>query len=220
LNLSTHKKSEVELRVAQELKNNKDFIYQTNQAIQRINDNLVALSLAIERVRTETESRVKSLSIYTENFREILEEKIDLFDQRIGSVEATALACKLYVGKLEEQIKHECHKKAEFEEEKDKLDEHVKQLYSLVNLQRESLSHQQENLRGHVRNCIQEVRKEIPVMPDLQPLVKKIDEMLTCFKIDFEGVARELMMVKKNVAYGEKKFENIYTLIERLKGEK
>jgi hypothetical protein len=44
--------------------------------------------------------------------------------------------------------------------------------------------------------------------------------MLTCFKIDFEGVARELMMVKKNVAYGEKKFENIYTLIERLKGEK
>jgi hypothetical protein len=142
------------------------------------------------------------------------------YDQRIGDVESSIFAFRLYIGKLEDKIESACVKKEAYESDKLRFDSDVKQLYSMADLQRLSLSHQVENIRGHIKNNVQDLRKEMPDMPDISPLTKKIDETLACFKVDFDGVLKELQMVKKSVAYGEKKFENIYTLIERLKADK
>jgi hypothetical protein len=34
------------------------------------------------------------------------------------------------------------------------------------------------------------------------------------FKVDFDGLVKEIALIKKAVAYDQKKFENVYTLIE------
>jgi hypothetical protein len=38
--------------------------------------------------------------------------------------------------------------------------------------------------------------------------------------VDFDGLVKEIAILKKAVAYDQKKFENVYTLIERLKAGK
>ena len=66
---------------------------------------------------------------------------------------------------------------------------------------------------------LSQAKKELtPVEPEIDPVQQMIDERFNVFKIDFDGLVRELAILKRAVAYDEKKFENIYTLIERLKG--
>lgn len=76
-------------------------------------------------------------------------------------------------------------------------------------------------LRNHVKEQMKELKVELtPEVPEVDPVKEKIDEVMKVFKVDFDGLVREINLLKKAQAYDEKKFENIYTLIERLKAGK
>ena len=53
--------------------------------------------------------------------------------------------------------------------------------------------------------------------PDISPLKQSLDSRMDTMYGDFRGLVREIQLCKNALAYDEKKFENIYTLIQRLK---
>lgn len=57
-------------------------------------------------------------------------------------------------------------------------------------------------------------------MPEIDPVQVKIDEVKKVVKVDLDGVAKEIFLMKKAIVYEQKKIENIYTLIERIKAGK
>jgi len=71
---------------------------------------------------------------------------------------------------------------------------------------------------GKLDSEMGKLREELtPKADPHEPLRKEVQEMLNTMSIDFQGLIREIAILKKTTAYSEKKFENIYTLIDRLK---
>ena len=74
------------------------------------------------------------------------------------------------------------------------------------------------NLQGQLKQDIEKLRKALtPIVPEVDPVDTKLDERFKVFKVDFDGLVKEITLLKKAVFYDQKKFENVYTLIERLK---
>lgn len=83
---------------------------------------------------------------------------------------------------------------------------------------------QTDYLLSHCKSSIDKAKQEIKDAPSDASLIKaEIREELNTFKVDTFGLLRELRLLKNDSMVQEKKIENIYTLIDRLKkseGEK
>lgn len=218
MNLSTHKKSEVDLRVAQELKNNQDFIYQTNQSLQVLRQGIVSLSLENEKNLAKSGSQINNVSIAFENLQEEVLKKLKDIDQRLGDMQSKMIDFSNNFSYLKDRIELEYLKRSEFISalvpEARKIDLIEKDLFIkneriniLINNLNELLNVKIDSTKEYLINKI----------PDIDPIKKKLNDYLRIFKVDFDGLSREINVLKKSVDYGQKKFENIYTLIERLK---
>lgn len=218
LNLSTHKKSEVDLRVAQALKNNQDFIYQTNQALQNLSQSIIALSLQNEKLRSQFESDKKGKEIDYENHLKEVNNRAAMLGQRVSAFEDGIVRMLSEVqGRLDEFRTQLVHHEI--------LDQKFKTIVQWM--QSFESSHERLSglvnssvclLHGKIASEIESVRKDLTPSPDARdPIKAEVEEFLKSMRVDFEGLVRELALVKKALAYDEKKFENIYTLIERLK---
>lgn len=210
-------KSEVDLRVAQEIKNHQDWMYEVGQSIRILKEGLAALAAIHEKNLSKVQSEHKSVLIAFENLEENVLRKLDVFTQRIGDVETKCINLQLELGdKLyefsqnyttkEENVKSDAFLWSKFKE----LDEKMKSKNDFVDTQF-------IRSRSQLKEEIEGVRKEIPSIEEFKPLKKEMEETFQAFKVDFAGLIKEIALIKKAVAYDQKKFENIYTLIERLK---
>ncbi len=206
------------MRVAQELKNNRDFIYQTNQALQNLGNGILSLSAQSEKLAAQFGRELKDMEIQFHNLEEklqsksalhmatesllkrdwlqrldVLEEKIDKFSEDFVHQELLQHKLSLLLDRINE-----------IENQFDNLRSHVDSSSRL--------------LQGKIQDAVVAVRKDLtPVIPKVDPVKKEIEEKLAAFYVDFAGLVKEIALLKKAVAYDEKKFENVYTLIERLK---
>lgn len=75
-----------------------------------------------------------------------------------------------------------------------------------------------ESLYRKVNDSIEKNKKEIIESPSkLEKVKQEIEAKLDSYKVDFEGVTREINVFKKENFITQKKLEQIYTLIERFK---
>jgi SMC interacting uncharacterized protein involved in chromosome segregation len=215
----THRdKSEVDLRVAQVLKNNQDYIYQTFQEIQALKEGIQSLSLKHDLVVAQSGSDAKALLIEFENHRETLVFKINELNQRVGDIESKIS----YVLAEFKELGTEVHLKylpvEEFVKTVTQQDEAVDQVACKVMEKTNYFNIALDAIKSQFKDQLESVKKDLtPVVPEVDPIQQKIDENLKVFKVDFDGLVREIEFLKKENAYDQKKFENIYTLIERLK---
>jgi hypothetical protein len=213
-----YKKSEVDLRVAQELKNNQDFIYQTNQTLQGLSHGLVALSLQHERVIAKFDSEKKDILIDFENICDKVNKSLHEINQRIGDLESK-------YNKDIEDIKfvlntaiQNCITQEVFNNEIRLGSISFNKLDSTINKHINESRSNNQHIHSTIKSEIQKVREDLtPIIPEVDPVKKAIQEVFEVFKVDFDGLVREISILKKAVAYDEKKFENVYTLINRLK---
>ena len=91
-------RSEVELRVSQEIKNHKDWMYGIGQQIQTLSENMISLSLNHEKVLSKSESDKKEILIAFENLHENVRNTLDEFCQRIGDLESRCIHLQLLLG--------------------------------------------------------------------------------------------------------------------------
>lgn len=217
----THKeRSEVDIRVTQELKNHQDFVYQTNQSLQNLNTSLISVSLLHEKAKSQLFNQKKELEIDFENLKETVTKQLSEFLQRMGNLETK---CSQIAEQLEESLE-------EFSADYMTKEAYVNAFYPTVQKLQE-LDKREEQKHSYIESEIfrfksllndqvESVRKEIPSIEEFKPIRKEMEQRFQTFKVDFNGLSREIVLLKKAVDYDQKKFENVYTLIERLKAGK
>ncbi len=218
MNLSTLKKSEVDLRVAQELKNNKDFIYRTNQEIQNLKGLVNDLNEQHQKLIAKFDSETKSVVIDFENHSDENKQLTHKLELRISEFENSFN--KVLSG-ITSKIDHVCRSYSS----NDQVDRKFNQIADGLECFEESFSKLCGDLaacvmtlQGNIKEESNLIRKELAPKPQDHLATKaEIDDRLNVFKVDFDGLVREIALLKKAVSYDDKKFENIYTLIERLK---
>ena len=221
MNLSTHKKSEVDLRVAQELKNHKDFMHETNQAIQNLNFAIVNLSVQHEKLTNSLNSRLKDTEIKFENLEEACKKNLNEYAQKYSNFDKNFTSKINEIQSNMDAIDKHCVCQDTFTENIDKLTDKVEafqkafdSLYSYVDT---SLG----CIHGKIAHEIQKTKQELTIPPqEFDPIKERVDAMLKTLHVDCEGLIKEIALLKKSAHYTEKRFENIYTLINRLKADK
>lgn len=212
--------SDADLRVAQEIKNHQDLMYEAHQKIQTLANGLAALAIQMERGLASSGSDNKEVLISFENLQGEVLERLDNFVQRLGDLESKCIQIQLDYG----------DKLYEFSQNYISKEEHVKstaflwgkfkELEEKINNKSGFIDSEFTRVKSQVNDQVADVRKEIPSVEEFKPIRKEMEEKFQTFKVDYDGLFREIKLLKKSVDYDQKKFENVYTLIERLKAEK
>lgn len=221
MKLSTPKRTEVEIRIAQEIKNHQDFVYQTNQALQNLGNQIKVLSQQLKDDSAKKDSDHKSLQIELENFL----EKIGSFQKSI--YESTSASQAISTVALKKSKEQEKELKTNFV----RLSDFFAQILQLKN-ENEKIKKDLELHQKFVASAISALRQENqenisslkielkPIDVDYQLIEEEISERMRIYDVDFKGLQKEIELLKRSDSYSQKKFENLYTLIHRLQERK
>ncbi len=217
MNLSTHKKSEVDLRVAQELKNNRDFIYETNQKLQSHGQGLIGMSMLIEKLRAENDSDKKWLLVSFENLREDILLRVYELNQRLGNVETFLKECQEDLFDLGEAMSKKYASKNDIGMFMHTKTKEIDQLSEKITKNIDYFQEAIKTLKAHVSQEVDGIKRDLtPITPEVDPIQKGLDEGFAIVKKELDGFKTEIAHLKRDVSYDNKRFENVYTLIERL----
>ncbi len=207
------------LRTTQEIRNNTQFIYETNQKLQSHSQQIVALQSSLDTSIGESKSDNKSLEIgysYLENM--IKNIKIDT-EKRVDRIETTVQEA---VFRIQEKLQKFSEEYALAEDLEDKfipIAEWIEKIEANQKKIMDYITSSQRLINANIEANSCKLRQELTPKNDLEENLKKeIQNMIEVMKVDFQGLIREIELLKKSSHYADKKFENLYTLIDRLKG--
>lgn len=217
MKLSTPKTSEEIASHAKE-KEYQAFIYRTNQVLNRLNEGIVSLGIQHEKMYQKHQSLHNNLSIDFENH-------LSDVGLKIGRAFSVIDDMRSDVADIQNEVRSQLDtSNLQFVNKVDlaKMVEHLAQQQRLLDLSFKSLKNFVESelmkikssVDGKIKAASDEIKKEIP---KVDPIEERFKSKLNDFYVDFTGLVTEVARIREAVRYGEKKFENIYTLIERLK---
>jgi hypothetical protein len=221
LNSSTAKRSEAEIRDLQEKKNYQDFVYQTNQGIQNLQFDISGLrklisdsealigrnkktsEIGFEKIKEELDKNVADNLSVLNSFREILTLYKNEFERRLTKHQND-----------QERIE-ECERECDTNSfGLEKLDSRLKRIENYI----ESSIRE---VHGKIDSSIDSLRKDLtPIKPLVDPTEQKVRQLIETFKVDHQGVLRELEVIKKANNYNEKKIEKLLTDVNSIIGKK
>lgn len=217
LKLSTPKTSEEIASHAKE-KEYQAFIYRTNQVLNRLNEGIVSLGIQHEKMYQKHQSLHNNLSIDFENHISEVGLKIGRAFSCIDDFRSDLGEIQLEVKSQIDTSNREFVTKQDLERMTSYIYQQMKLLdisfKDLKNFVESELMNLKASLDGKIQAGCDEVKK---VMPKVDPIEERFKSKLNDFYVDFTGLVTEVARIREAVRYGEKKFENIYTLIERLK---
>lgn len=208
-----------ELVVQQEIKNHQDAVYSTNQAFNDIRNKVEEMSNQSLENYALIVSQHKNLEIEIQ----LLKEKVDSFmrkferninDQSILN-ERNAIQYEDVVETLEKRIKLEVNFF-------DRLKDVERHSYEVSESSEALQKTVETNLNSWHSRCMRDMAKlkeEVYSRPSGALEVKKdLEEQIASYRVDVDGIMREINIFKKSTYVVEKKLENIYTQIERMRG--
>lgn len=211
-------KSDAELKAAQEVINNKQFIYQTNQALQTLKQGIVSLNLENAKTRAQASSDNKALSIEFENLKDSVLEHLKKMEQRVGDVETTVLHLTENLMELENEVSDQDSNIQNYWKSLRHYIDRISELEDRVSVTKRDCERSVESLKIQVKDQLHMMNIAFSPKPITEePAQQRIDRIVAVWKVDFDGLVKEIALLKKSVGYGEKKFENIYMVIDRLK---
>lgn len=221
MNSSTQKNKEIDLRVAQEIKNNKDFIYQTNQSLQNLSQNLIASSLQNEKNRALLAKEIKDLAIEFENLQNYVNNCCSQLRSMVGDNNSnfTKLA-----NAVREKITEIHSDFATLDDVSHYVIDNEKGIEDLKKeLKIHSASHDSSLfiLKGQIQGQIDDL-KALLLKPEEgpTPYILRLESKIKEDAVTRDGLVKEIELLKKKVIYNEKQFEYLVNQIKRLKGEK
>lgn len=214
-------RSEVDIRVAQEIKNHLDLIQGNGQKIQSLSEDFISLSIQHEKLMAQTASDRRKLLVEFENLREEVLSFSKQMTHRLGEAETKLFEVLDAFSDLKEEVAIQLLSREEFEKVLDPLQNKVMRMEGHQQVREDYFNMALEMIRNQFRDHVEQVKVDLtPKIPEVDPVKAQLDERFKVWKIDFEGLIKEISLLKKAVAYDQKKFENIYTLIDRLKAGK
>lgn len=220
LKSSINERHERNLVDYQDVINREKFVHDLNITVQKLKLDLDVLNLDVDKSIAKSTNDHNSLMRAFENLSEKVNKTLYQIDQRMGDLESK------YTKEIND-IKFMVGEIMRVTVTKEYLTEIIHNISNgmcKTNRSVEKLSASCDSKANHIysmiKSEIESVRADLkPIVPDVDPVKKAINERFEVFKVDFDGLYREISIIKKNVAYGEKKFEDIYTSINKLKGK-
>lgn len=207
-----------ELVVQQEIKNYQDSLNFVLQSLNELRDSIRQVQEESLKNHAKIHSMQTQLSIELQSVKEVslsigLRLEKSLNDQRTVN-ERNAYEMRDIADAVLTKIRRD-----------DQLEEKIKSLWNAIGDVNHSVEKNQkifnytaDDLLHKLNNAILKVKKEILEAPTEASLVKtQLEEKLACHTVDVAGIMKELNIYKKENYVTQKKIENIYTLIERLK---
>ncbi len=218
LNLSTRKRSDAEIRSEQELKNNRDFIYQTNQSLQNLNQSIVQLYSQYEKLTNKFVSDRTNIQTDFYNLEESVLQSCKECKGLVNDNGSRLDIMSSQYDKISNDVAHNQLKTNSINNSVSDLDKKYDDLLRHLNIIKDSFHTALSVLESKLHSSIESVRSDLtPKIPEVDPIETVISERLKVVYVDFAGLTRELELLKKSNAYSQKKFEDIYTLIGRIK---
>lgn len=215
--LNKNQRSEIDMRVAQELKNNQDFIYETNQSIQTIGFRLIDLSSNTEKQVTKLQNELKNIQI---EFEKLSEKVNDDWCDAVSLIRTLGDVIKKIDNEMQNwqiAVVGNSEKIKEVENELDVIVEDQRNIESNIDRLESLIISMDRTTKNHINASIDVLRNDMKQMiPSFKPLEEHISLKIAEFNTNFEGLMKEIRLLKTSQNYNEKKFENIYTLIHRL----
>lgn len=209
------------MRVAQELKNNQDFMNQTNQKLNSLSDGLIALTITHDKAIGNGGSNHKALEIQFQNLKEFIDKSLIRIHKRLDEVEIKTNKVLEEFSDLRNEVEDEYITTKIYDVDFHNLIISIDQIKKDILTKQDYFNISLNTIKSMLRQEIEKTKEELkPKVLDIDPVNQKITERLGPFRVDYEGLKREIELLKSAVSYDQKKFENIYTLIERLKGIK
>ena len=211
-------KSEEEIRSFQEIKNSQDCQYNINQRLNALHEGINSLSLKHEKLIAKSESDRKQFEIDVENLRDSMVSALTQMNSKLGEID-------FFVNQIILRDFQSIQKEIEQHLRKDEFFKCVESIYQTIMRLDHKLTLKNDNVQTDIGQLKERLKLDLenlksqltPSPPEVDPIKAQLDERFAIFKVDFDGLIKEIALLKKAVTYDQKKFENIYTLIGRLK---
>ena len=218
MKLSTERQAEIDRRVAQELKNNQDFICTTNQWLQK-------LDLALERMKKEflghaadVGSKLKAQDISIENLSDDHKAHQKKCSQDLEEYRKQMSFCLQFV---QESVKRSDERFVSLQQCNDAilaLKDRVVVLAQEIDRIDQLIHHEALRLSNQITAKSDALKNEILNLPTEIPSLKQmISDKISVFQVDFQGIVRELEIIKKKAFISSKYIEELYNKFDRLK---
>lgn len=199
-----------ETGMRQEMALHSEALSSYQKEMQSLRESILSTKESVEKLFHHTETELKDKTAHIRNQIENLEIKIKSLNA--GAVDQRNTILSLYQSFNDFILSSP--KKSDFEKFKDEVYSHLHELNQIHTRDFESY---QQYMKGVVHQLLDGQRKfKAEIEKKLSDLENVINDKYNHFKMDKEGISKEIKIYEKTIFIIEKKIENIYTLIERI----
>jgi hypothetical protein len=204
--------------VQQEIINHNNSILATNQAINELREKFDKLNESTENRLTELESKILDLGIDFNNILNHFNHVVEKFDAMVK--EQNDLHEKDYnrMTKLERDLEILFKQQKAQGENIDKLEGYQNKNDEMFDQLASNQQILDTNIKHKVNSVFEKLKEAVLNQPSKEEAVRKeFSEELLMYKLDAEGIFKEIEYIKRNAFITEKKIEDLYTHIVKRK---
>lgn len=206
-------------QVKQEIKNNDDELRYIKQELVKLTYEVIFLRKEKERIDAERSSEsvsFKNQLLNLENkYESTIQEHKNQLETLISSIKLLK-DCALSEIEILKEKKASSHEMMIYRND---LYNKMKFVLDKVESHKTDLQNATTTINEKIKSAANDLKALIPEKPNLDKLVESITESHENIALDIRALIKEIEILKHNQKYNDKKFENIYTLIERLKSK-
>ena len=196
-------------------------MYNTGQKIDGLKHASVILSNRFDKLLSECGSNHTKLNSEFEELKKWVEESIYTLVQKIGNCESQINAQNKTIIEALKKTSDLFIEKEEFYPVVDEIQRELKSFHEKSQSNFDYFNFAVEQARSQANQNIEDLKIKIDLKPDdFDPIKSEINECLRSWMNEFVGLSQEIAILKQALAYDQKKFENIYTQLDRLKAGK
>lgn len=207
-----------ELLVQQEIKNYNDSLLSINLSINATNDQLKGLSDKNNKDLAVFLSHVKRLDIEIEKLKLAFSDLVSELASQFSDLSVDLIQRAASLEEKVKDLKNIYLNKKEFDETFKEYSQKLSNLEEMFNSKISNCCSETARAEFRCKADLQSLRKEISDKPsEAQEVKRYLEHKIEISAINNHGLVREVEVCKKTSFVIEKKIENLYTLIERLK---
>jgi hypothetical protein len=207
-----------ELVVQQEIKNYQDSLNFVLQSIKELKEEIKQVNDQALENYALLHSEQNDLKIELQNLRDVFMESYKTFHNHINDQYVVNQRNQNQINNLTSEILKKINFDGNFQSKFENLWGEISELKKTTDKNNRVLNDNLDDLLRRFRQGILKAKEEIRQEPSELSLVKtQLEERIVSHSVDVEGIMRELRIYKHDNMVTQKKIENIYTLIERLK---
>ena len=207
-----------ELVVQQEIKNYQDSLNFVLQSIKELKESIKESNDQFLETYASLHSEQNEIKIELQNLRDVFMESYKSFHNHINDQRVVNQRNQTQILSLTNEFLKKINFDGNFQNKFENLWSEISNLKYKTDTSQKVLNDNLDDLFRRFRKEILKAKQEILDSPSEASLVKtQLEEKIVSHTVDVAGIMRELRIYKHDNMITQKKLENIYTLIERLK---